>query len=248
LPLSPLRVFLSLSLPIPLFPLSVCLPLFPRQQVCRSPTTWRHPRPSQPTSTFLASTSPRRLTSTSRSMSSKTSMTRTRCVALLSPHLLALELAQVDVEALEMDNLWTALRSTPAGLTTEEVDNRLELFGKNMLETKDVNVWSPPLLSPRTLSPRAAHPPVPQLHVEPPVLGHGGRRLGRHRPQQWRRQATRVRRTSHASTRPLTRDPQLARFCWHCPAPTHQLGHRLLRRTWRRQRRQGPHGFACPQG
>lgn len=172
----------------------------------------------------------------------------------------------VDLETLDLGTVWSALRSTPAGLSTEEVARRVDIFGRNELETKEINVSSSYSGLQRSfLRLITAHPAIPLLHVEPSFLGHGGRRHRRYCPQQRRRSTSRVRfilrdvvanaDARHTAGKTLSASSSCALIslrsfvmCSLCRQALHQQRHRLLRGTRRRQRRQGAHGFARTQG
>ncbi|PLW15227.1 hypothetical protein PCANC_11524 [Puccinia coronata f. sp. avenae] len=58
---------------------------------------------------------------------------------------------KVDLEQVELDDVWALLQCTEEGLTEAEAERRLEIFGPNKLETKEINpflqflgfMWNP---------------------------------------------------------------------------------------------------------
>jgi H+-transporting ATPase len=46
---------------------------------------------------------------------------------------------KVDLESVELEDVYQLLQCTEAGLSTSEVQRRLEIFGPNKLESKEVN-------------------------------------------------------------------------------------------------------------
>lgn len=96
---------------------------------------------------------------------------------------------KVDLETIVIEDVFKLLQCEENGLTTEEANRRLEIFGPNKLESEEQN----PFLQVRfdfrgffliSYVPTHRHSVVPLLHVEPAFLGHGSRRPRRHRPVQ----------------------------------------------------------------
>lgn len=58
---------------------------------------------------------------------------------------------KVDLESIELEDVYTLLQATEGGLTEEESKRRLELFGPNKLESEEQNpilqflsfMWNP---------------------------------------------------------------------------------------------------------
>ena len=92
-----------------------------------------------------------------------------------------------------MEDVFKLLEATEEGLTSAEVERRLGLFGPNKLESKEINpilqVCNRPWLIEASLTLSLTHVfffsracVVPFLHVEPTLMGHGGRGACRYCP------------------------------------------------------------------
>uniref|UniRef100_A0A0A9A189 Mha1 n=1 Tax=Arundo donax TaxID=35708 RepID=A0A0A9A189_ARUDO len=67
-------------------------------------------------------------------------------------------------------------------------------------------------------------PQVPGVHVEPAVLGHGGRRHHGHRARQWGREAAGLaglRGDHHAAYHQLHHQLHRGEQCWQCCCRSH---------------------------
>lgn len=83
---------------------------------------------------------------------------------------------KVDLETIVIEDVFKLLQCDENGLTGEEAQRRIELFGPNKLEQEEQNAFLQVLMphicvgfglkSNLTL--------VPEFHVESAVLGHGG--------------------------------------------------------------------------
>lgn len=98
---------------------------------------------------------------------------------------------KVDLETIVVEDVFKLLQCTESGLSDEEARRRLELFGPNKLESEEQN----PFLQASCLSRGVFFwwltlPLVPELHVEPALLGHGDCSPRRHRSVQRRGSAS----------------------------------------------------------